>query len=167
MTCKNNNSSTARRKAGILSRCFGGKTGHRGRRHALFWFGYPATLNPLAFVSAMAPTPGQITMGQHHQRNMTVQSSPESTFIVVQSQFALGILVEPLDDPPAMGQGYQVPKRQRVEPPSEKEFRFSPVTWQGALADKPPAAGEMLTPETHPINPHPKEPLGQLPFTSQ
>ena len=42
-------------------------------------------------------------IGQHDQREVSMQAIPASTLVVVQTAFAWGILIELLDEPAAVG----------------------------------------------------------------
>ena len=72
------------------------------------------------------------------------QPGPEPALIVVQPQFSFGILVEPLDYPPVVGQDHLVLEAQGVQAPGEAVFGLSLLPRQGALPDEPTAVGRGL-----------------------
>ena len=76
-------------------------------------------------------------MSHHDQSHMPVQPGPEPALIVVQPQFSFGILVEPLDYPPVVGQDHLVLEAQGVQAPGEAVFGLSLLPRQGALPDEP------------------------------
>lgn len=134
----------------MLSRSLGGETGHRSG-HRLLWVWNGTGFRRLADGFGNLAAQGQVTMGQHHQGHVAVQSSPEPAFVVVQPQLALGVLIEPFYGPPGVDQGHQVIKGEGVESPRKEVFGLSLVTCQGAFADKPPAGGEVLALLANPI----------------
>ena len=136
MTWMNNNSSTARRKAGRLSRPFRGETGHRGGRQHLVWVRNESSLWRRGIGTCILAAQSQITVGQHHQSHVAVQARPEPAFVVVQSQLSLGILVESFDYPPAVGQGHLVMQCEGIKTPGEEKFVLPIVPFHGALADE-------------------------------
>ncbi len=144
MTWMNNCSSTARRKAGTLSRPFGGETCHRGDGGRWVWGRHEAGLRRLGIGSCIPAAQSQITMGQHHQRHVAVQAGPEPAFVVVQSQLSHGILVESFDDPPAVGQGHQVMEGEGIKTLGEDVIVLSLVFFQRALAHEPPLRGDVM-----------------------
>ena len=101
-------------------------------------------------------------MSHHDQSHMPVQPGPEPALIVVQPQFSFGILVEPLDYPPVVGQDHLVLEAQGVQAPGEAVFGLSLLPRQGALPDEPTCSREGFASTTNPVNPHSSELLGQI-----
>ena len=54
---------------------------------------------------------GQEAVGQHDQTHVAMETVPETALVVVQAALALGIFVELLDAPAAVGQLHQAPQR--------------------------------------------------------
>ena len=101
-------------------------------------------------------------MSHHDQSHMPVQPGPEPALIVVQPQFSFGILVEPLDYPPVVGQDHLVLEAPGVQAPGEAVFGLSLLPRQGALPDEPTCSREGFASTTNPVNPHSSELLGQI-----
>ena len=98
-------------------------------------------------------------MSHHDQSHMPVQPGPEPALIVVQPQFSFGILVEPLDYPPVVGQDHLL-EAPGVQAPGEAVFGLSLLPRQGALRDEPTCSRRGLP--LRPTNPHSSELLGQI-----
>src|SRR5512138_2309596 len=54
---------------------------------------------------------GEEAVGEHHQREVTVEAVPAPTLVVIEPALPLSILVELLDDPARVGQLDQPSKR--------------------------------------------------------
>ena len=121
MTWMKNSSWMDLLKAAKLRRPFGGETRHRGGRWKL-----PGAIGGVGLGrQAMVAANAEEGMGHHDQSHMPVQPSPEPALIIVQPQFSFGILVEPLDDPPVVGQDHLVLEAPGVQAPGEAVFGLS------------------------------------------
>ena len=124
----------------MLLRAFGGKTppgrGRRALRYARRRW-QACDLGPVAL------TKGQEGVRKHHKRHMAMEPIPEATFIVVESQFSLGVLIEALDDPSHVHQFDEVIDRCFVHVPGEVLLVIAAATGKRALADEPSLAFEV------------------------
>ena len=68
---------------------------------------------------AMTLPQGQKTMGEQHQGQVAMQSPPETALIVIQAQFAFGVLVEALYDPAHVQQAGLLFQVEFIETPDE------------------------------------------------
>ncbi len=130
MTWRKNSSCMDLLRAAKLWRPLGGETRHRGGRWKLLEASGGVGVGRLAIVAAKA----EEGMGQHHQSHMPVQPGPEPAFIVVQPQLSFGVLVEPLDYPPVVGQDQVVLEAQGVQAPGEAVFGLSLMPPAGGVA---------------------------------
>ncbi len=76
-------------------------------------------------------------MGEHDQSRVSVKPGPEPALVVVQSQFPLGVLVEALNHPAAVGQLYEVVEGKVVHSPREVVSRFCLVSPNRAFTYEP------------------------------
>ena len=158
MTWMKNSSCMDLLRAAKLWRPLGGKTRHRGGRWKL-----PGAIGGVGLGrQAMVAANTEEGMSHHDQSHMPVQPGPEPALIVVQPQFSFGILVEPLDYPPVVGQDHLVLEAQGVQAPGEAVFGLSLLPRQGALPDEPTCSREGFASTTNPVNPHSSELLGQI-----
>src|SRR5262252_2814628 len=79
----------------------------------------------------------QKTVGQHHQREMPMQPIPTSALVVVQATFALGVLIELLDGPAAVGQLNQAVEWRVRWQVTEVPLEVAAFAWHRALAEQP------------------------------
>ena len=91
----------------MLRRPLGGET-PRGRRGATRPTGRWTRWGRGHDVALVDLAERQVGMRQHHQGDMAVEPGPAAPLVCIEAQFALGILVEALDDPPHVGQLEQV-----------------------------------------------------------
>ena len=85
-------------------------------------------------------------MCEHDQSQVAVKTVPEAPLVIVESQFALGVLIEAFDHPAHMNHPHQRFQRRLVESPNEILLLVAGMAFQGAFPDEPAAAGDMLAP---------------------
>jgi hypothetical protein len=103
---------------------------------------------------AVASTQAKIAVGQHDQGDMAMETRPQPSFVVIEPQFPLGVLIEALYDPTAVGQLHQTLQVQVIEAPSEVVLGFTLVAQQGTFAHKPPLGNGVAASIATPIDPH-------------
>src|SRR5215468_4642036 len=104
----------------------------------------------------------QKAVGQHGQGEMPMQPIPAPALVVVQPAFALGILVELLDGPAAVGQSDQPVQRCVRRQTAVIPLDVAMVAWHRALAEQPALqagadammCGRELRAPRSPMHPH-------------
>lgn len=87
----------------------------------------------------------QEAVGQHHQRQMTVQSRPASTLVVIQAALPFRVFVELLNRPTAMRQFYEAPKRRLLRQRTVVVGLVPGRSGQRTLAQEPSFASRLDT----------------------
>ena len=83
-------------------------------------------------------------MGEQHQGQVAVQPRPVAALVVVQAQFAFGVLVKPLHDPAHVQQTDLFLQTEFIEAPNQGLLAVAPMARQGTLPDEPTAAAQVL-----------------------
>lgn len=156
----NNSSSTARRSAATLRRPAGGETPRwrgssttgpgcgRGR-----WWCWRSRWGEdvVAFVGLAER---EVSVCEHHERQVAMESWPAAPLVGVESQFALGVLVEAFDDPPDMHQFQELGERAPVHMPRVVILGLTRVAGEGPLPDEPAVACVFPSALGRTIDPH-------------
>src|SRR5215470_16955632 len=77
------------------------------------------------------------TIGQHDQREVPMQPIPTPALVMVQTTLALGVFIELLDGPAAVGQRDQAMQWGVHWQVAEIPFEVAAFAWHGALAEQP------------------------------
>src|SRR2546423_15615526 len=104
----------------------------------------------------------QKTVAQHDRREMAMQPIPTPALVMIQTTLALGVLIELLDGPAAVGQLDQPVQRCRLGQVTEIPLDLAAVARHRALAEQPAfwagrdamMAGRQLCAARGPVHPH-------------
>src|SRR5262249_28205983 len=80
----------------------------------------------------------QKTIGQHDQREVPMQAIPAPALVMIQATLALGVLIELLNRPAAVGQLDQPLQRRVGRQVAEVPLEVTVFARYGALAEQPP-----------------------------
>src|SRR5512139_1628200 len=127
MTCPNNSLTTVLRRAAILFLPFGGKT-PRGRGWSIWFPRYVLLHHGWSDCFRLISLPqGQVRVCQHHQSHMSMETGPQTSFIMVKTQLPFAILVESFNDPAHMCKIDQLLHGKVIELPHEVVFALVEV----------------------------------------